>query len=125
VIQLTESKDTITVGLTEETHRMLRQLKIDGVFNEMQDGYRLGIALAISNGLVAPEDIKTKTVLNVGGLDPDNSIRDVVTELYPEAAETPYTYAERLAEAGVAEMGRLHQAGEVRFGDLFELSAER
>ena len=117
-----EPKDTVTVGLTEETHRMLKQLKEDGVFSEMKDGYRLGIALAVSNNMVAPESIKTGTVLNAGSLDPDNSIRDIVTELYPQAADRPYAYAERLAEAGVAEMGRLHRAGEVRFGELFNLA---
>lgn len=65
---MTESEDTLTVGLTGETHRMLQQLKEDGVFNEMKDAYRLGIALAISNGIIAPEGIKTGTVLNVGSL---------------------------------------------------------
>lgn len=117
---MTEAADTVTVGLTEDTHKMLQRLKEDGVFNEMRDGYRLGIALAISNSIIAPEDIKTRTVLNAGSLDPDNSIRDVIAELYPEAADRPYAYGERLAEAGVAEMGRLHQAGSVRFGELFD-----
>lgn len=125
MIQLTEVKDTVTVGLTEQTHRMLQQLKKDGVFAEMRDGYLLGIALAISDGIIAPEDIKTGTVFNVGSLDPDNTLRDVITELYPEAAGRPYAYAERLAEAGVAEIGRLHRAGEVRFGELFDLAGER
>ena len=115
---MAKPKDTVTVGLTDETHRMLQQLKKDGVFNEMRDGYRLGIALAIANGFIASEDIRTGTVLNAGSLDPDNTIRDVITEMYPDAAGRPYAYAERLAEAGVAEMGRLHRAGEVRFGDL-------
>ena len=34
-------EDNVTVGLTEETHAILQSLKADGVFNEMQDGYRL------------------------------------------------------------------------------------
>lgn len=118
---VTEMGDTVTVGLTDETHRMLQQLKEDGVFNEMRDGYRLGIALAVSSGVVAPEDIRTRTFLNAGSLDPDNTIRDVIAELYLDAADKPYRYAERLAEAGVAEMGRLHRAGQLRFGELFDL----
>ncbi len=125
MIGLAEAKDAVTVGLTDQTHRMLRQLKEDGVFGEMRDGYRLGIALAISNDIIAPEEISTGTFLNAGSLDPDNTLRDVITELYPEAAGRPYAYAERLAEAGVAEMGRLHRAGEVRFGELFDLAGER
>ena len=117
---MTETEITKTVGLTEETHGMLQRLKENKVFDEMSDGYRLGIALSISKGgAAAPEDIKTRTFLNIGSLDPDGSIRDLITELYPEHAYKPYAYAERLAEAGVAEMGRLHQVGELRFGELF------
>lgn len=117
-----ETEDTVTVGLTDETHKMLKQLSDDGVFSEMRDGYRLGIALAISNSIIAPEDLKVRTFLNAGSLDRDNSIRDVIIELYPEANSRPYAYAERLAEAGVAEMGRLHRAGEIRFGELLDLT---
>lgn len=122
---MTEPRDTVTVGLTDETHRMLRQLKDDGVFNEMRDGYRLGIALAIADGIIAPEGTKMGTFLNVGSLDPDNTLRDVITEMYPEAADRPYAYAERLAEAGVAEIGRLHRSGEVRFGEVFDVAGVR
>lgn len=121
-MNVTETEDTVTVGLTDETHKMLKQLSDDGVFSEMRDGYRLGIAVAISNSIIAPEDLKVRTVLNAGSLDRDNSIRDVIIELYPEANSRPYAYAERLAEAGVAEMGRLHRAGEIRFGELFDLT---
>ena len=118
---MTETEITKTVGLTEETHGMLQRLKENKVFDEMSDGYRLGIALAISRGgAAAPEDIKTRTFVNIGTLDPDGSIRDLITELYPEHAHKPYDFAERLAEAGVAEMGRLHQVGELRFGELFD-----
>ena len=122
---MTEAKDTVTVGLTDGTHRMLRQLKDDGIFNEMRDGYRLGIALAIADGIIAPDAIKTRTFLNAGSLDPDNTLRDVITEMYPEASGRPYAYAERLAEAGVAEIGRLHRAGEVRFGEVFDVAGGR
>ncbi len=119
--QVTEAESVTTVGLTEGTHRMLQQLKKDEVFGEMRDAYRLGIALAIARGLAAPEDIKTGTFLNVGSLDADGGIRDLISELYPEHAHNPYAYAERLAEAGVSEMGRLHQIGQLRFGELFDL----
>ena len=85
---------------------MLQRLKKDEVFDEMSHGYRLGIALAIARGgLAAPEDTTMVTILNVGSLDPDGSIRDLITELYPQHAHRPYAFAERLAEAGVEEMG--------------------
>jgi hypothetical protein len=64
-----------TVGLTNESHEILKQLKKDGIFKEMVDGYRFGIALAIAYGNIAPEDIKTNTIFNIGTLDPDDKIQ--------------------------------------------------
>lgn len=113
--------DNITVGLSEAAHLQLQQLKDDGVISEMRDGYRFGLALAIASKQMASPDVKFKTFLNVGSLDPDGAIRDVIVELFPDSATKPYAIAERLAEAGVAELGRLHEAGQLRFGDLFDV----
>ena len=100
---------------------MLRRLERDGVFDEMRDGYRLGVAVAIARGTIAPEDVRlSSTIFNVGTLDPDGSLRDVVTELYPDAADRPYAIIQRLAESGVSELGRLHDANQLRFGQLFD-----
>lgn len=113
------AEDTITVGLTEETHAMLQRLKEDNVFNEMVDAYRLGIALAIARRQIAPEGLKIKTFVNAGSLDPDLNFRNIIIELYPEFASRPYAAAERLAEWGVAELGRRHEAGRLRFAEIF------
>jgi len=111
-------EDGVTVGLTESTHARLVRLKEDGVFAEMKDGYKFGIGLSIANGWVAPPGTKIKTFLNVGSLDPDGSLRNLISALYPEASATPYTMAERLAEAGVAHLGELHESGSLKFGDF-------
>jgi hypothetical protein len=119
------NEDSITVGLTEETHSVLQRLKDDGVFNEMKDGYHFGIAFAIAKDLIAPANIRTRTILNLGSLDPDGSIRDMVLQLFPDAAARPYRYVERLAEAGVAEMGRAHEAsGSLKVGELYRKLAD-
>ncbi len=114
------SENETTVGFTAESHEILKQLKQEGVFNEMVDGYRFGIALAIAYGNIAPEDIKTNTFLNIGSLDPDDKLKKVIIEFFPEAAEKPYSYAERLAEWGVSEMGKLKASGELKFSEIFE-----
>jgi hypothetical protein len=118
------SEDTVTVGLTEDTHRMLQRLKEDNVFNEMVDGYRLGIALAIARRQIAPEGLKMRTFVNAGSLDPDLFFKNMIIELYPDLSSRPYAAAERLAEWGVAELGRRHEAGLLRFTELFEEEAE-
>lgn len=112
--------DNITVGLTDETHVILQRMKEDGIFTEMQDGYRFGIAFAIVHGLLVPENLKFKTFLNVGSLDKGGILRNLITELYPNAAERPYSMAERLAEAGLAELGRRYENDQLRFGEIYK-----
>jgi hypothetical protein len=111
-------EDIITVGLSEATHARLVRLKEDGIFAEMKDGYRFGIGLSIAEGWVSPPGTKVKTFLNVGSLDPDGSLRNLISALYPQASSAPYAMAERLAEAGVARIGELHETGSLKFGDL-------
>jgi hypothetical protein len=113
--------DNRTLGLTDKTHALLQSLKQDGVFNEMADGYRFAIALAIAHGQIAPKQRESRTtVLNVGSLDPDGSIRSIIIELYPDEKTTPYAIAERLAEWGMAELARLHESGPLRFSEIFK-----
>ena len=119
------AEDINTVGLSEQSHKSLRLPKDTGVFSEMRDAYRFGLAWAIAAGIIADEDVKTtETFVNVGTLDPDGSIRDVVIGLFPEAENRPYARVERLAEAGVAAIGLLHETDQLRFKDLFGRIAE-
>ena len=116
------TSDTVTVGLTAESHSNLQRLKDEGIFGDMLDGYKFAIGLAIKRGLVAAEGIKTSTIFNVGSLDRDGLIRDVISTVFPEAASRPYAFAERLAEAGVKELTQLYNSGQLRFADLFRPS---
>lgn len=111
--------DSVTIGLTPEGHSNLQRLTKEGVFAEMLDGYRFAIGLAIRRGLLAPEEISTETIYNVGSLDRDGLIRDTVSALFAEAVGRPYAFAERLAEAGVKELTQLYDSGQLRFADLF------
>jgi hypothetical protein len=116
------AEDITTLGLSDETHQVLLRMKDEGIIDEMRDGYRLGVALAVARGIVAPEDTKFRTIFNVGSLDQDGLIRDVVSQLYPEASARPYSLVQRLAEAGVAEIGRMHEGGHFRFKELFDFA---
>jgi hypothetical protein len=114
------TEDAVQVRLTNQTHAHLTRLQEDGVFPEMRDGYRFGIALAIARGKIAPEDTRLqRTVFGIGTLDPAGLVRDAICELFPEAADQPYRYAERLAEYGIAELGRLHENRALRFSEIF------
>jgi len=119
------TSDAVTVGLTAEAHSDLQRLKDAGIFGDMLDGYRFAIGLAIRRGLIASEDLKASTIFNVGSLDRDGLIKDMVMTLFHEAAMRPYAYAERLAEAGVKELTQLYDSGQLRFADLFGSAIEK
>lgn len=111
--------DKQQLGLTQGTHAVLLRLKEEDVFSEMQDGYRFGIAFAMAKGYLAPEGLNTRTTFSASTLDPNRLIHDAIVELYPEAANRPYAFAERLAEAGVLELGKMYEAKDLKFGDIF------
>ena len=115
------SSDHVTIGLSESGHYALQRLKEDGVFAQMMDGYRFAIALAIKEDLTLPDSLtNAQTIFNVGSLDKNGDIKNLVTVLCPECKDAPYAYAERLAEAGTQEMIRLYDSGQLRFSQLFE-----
>lgn len=117
-------EDLINIGLTKETHEVLQKLKDDGVFNEMQDAYRFSIAFAIVQRLVASESLSFKTSFHVATIDRDGSLRNLITEIYPEAADRPYAMAQRLAEAGLEKMGYLYKNGQLNFGEIYKSAIE-
>lgn len=102
--------DAITIGLSQEAHTMLKDLKEEGLFNEMADCYRFAVALAIERNLDVPEKVgQRQTIFNVGTLDPDGDLRRMIIALRPEAENSPYRYIERLAEVGVREVRSVTQ----------------
>lgn len=108
--------DRATLGLTSGTLALLRRMEAEQVFGEMRDGYRFGIAYAIAHGEIAPDGLRYETYIGLNSLDPDGSLKTAIEELYP--GDRPYVIAQRLAEWGVAEIGRMHEAGTLRFTDL-------
>jgi hypothetical protein len=77
-----------------------------GGFADRQDVYRLAIAVALIKQLdPAPEDVGGRiNYLGTGSLDPDGSIRTAIMQIRNEGRDRPYALAERLAEAGIAEL---------------------
>src|SRR4051812_40668656 len=98
-----EITDIAQVGVSEATAKTLNELLELGHMGELSDGYRLGIAVALSFGRTPRSSTRSgrRTMLAASGLDPDGSIRAAVREIYPEARTWPYRAAEDLAEQGV------------------------
>ena len=115
-----------TVGLTNESHRILTNLtEVDGDFNQMMDGYRFAVGLAVARGGIVDKPISTRTMFNVGSLDPERILYNTVDVLYGEDLEEEpiYKIVERLAEWGIREMDASRVNGEVNYIALLENDA--
>lgn len=112
--------DVATVGASEATSTTLNELSELGHIDELSDGYRLGIAVALSFGRIPrPTSRKgRKTMLSVSGLDPDGAIKAAVREIYPDAETWPYRAAEDLAEQGVEILKSYMEGEDLSFAEV-------
>src|SRR6185437_11237722 len=69
--------DLINIGLSEAGNDKLDRLKEMGYFAEKMDGYRFAVSLALAQGVIPPDITKRTTFLNVGSLDPDQTLRRI------------------------------------------------
>lgn len=92
-----------TIGLSDRVHGYLTQMKEDNHIAEMLDGYRLGVAFALSQGMVDPPEVKSpkKTVFSIASVDPDHEIALAISALIDLDGQSVYRMAERLAEWGL------------------------
>ena len=119
--------ELITVGLSNSANDQLDELKELGIFAEKIDGYRFAVGLAIAHGVYPPEVSKRTTFVNVGSLDPDQTLRRTVEALYEDALDgtTVYRIIERLANWGVAEMHAQAKTGEIDFVGILDQVASK
>lgn len=94
-----------TIGLGEKSHNWLQRFKEEGHFAEMRDAYRFAVAFYLSKQVTPPEILgKKNTIFNIGTLDPDKELYLAISCLMPDLEGSVYQMAERLADAGIAEM---------------------
>jgi hypothetical protein len=119
--------DLINIGLSEAGNDKLDRLKEMGYFAEKMDGYRFAVSLALAQGVIPPDITKRTTFLNVGSLDPDQTLRRAVEALLNDQMEgtTPYRLVERLADWGVTELFRQAEQGDIDFGGILDQLANK
>ena len=106
------------IGLSEKAHSILTRMKEDNFLAEMADGYRLGIGLALAQG-IEPEDVpQRRTVFSVATIDPDQEIAAAIRALIDLKGSSVYRMAERLADWGVIELAKRFDDGPIDVGAL-------
>ena len=114
------------VRLSNRAHTILTQMKEDGYLAEMTDGYRLGIALALSMG-ADPGDfpVENKNFIAVSTLDPTGEIAAAIRMLVELEGQSIYGYAERLADWGIKEMQERFKGGFLDVASLMNGAQEK
>src|SRR5882724_8185994 len=94
------SADKNTIGVTQENREFLDEVISRGFFNDQIDAAKLGLSIAIRQGLPSGEASGVDTKWNVGSFDKDGHLRTLLGALYPDVA-TPYRLAEHLINQGL------------------------
>ena len=96
-------KDIANIGLSETSHAHLKEMADLGMFNDLKDGYRLAITVAIKRNVDATDHKieNRKNMFDVGGVDQNFLLRNSVKLLYPNEKDQEYKYIEKLADLGV------------------------
>ena len=98
-----EAGDRVTLGVTPAAQQLLDSLMALGWFKEEADLFRLAVSVALAHGLSKdPSELGSRnTKWNIGTINSDGRLRDLVIALAPENAERPFAYAELAAHAGL------------------------
>jgi hypothetical protein len=113
------------VRLSNKCHSILTQMKEDGYLAEMTDGYRLGIALALSMGAQLDDlSAENRNFIAVSTLDPTGEIAAAIRMLVSLEGQSVYGYAERLADWGIKEMQTRFKGGFLDVASLMNTAAE-
>lgn len=104
---MSAQQDKTQPGLTAEARETLDRIQEAGGFHDLQDAYRLAVAVALAEGLEpAAATASRKTYANIGSLDPDNSLRNAVRAIRDDHDDRPVAMIERLAEAGIERLAK-------------------
>lgn len=112
------SNEPTMIGVSERAHSILTQLKDDGHVGEMADGFRLGIALALSLGIDPPEVANKRTTYSVATIDPQQQVATAIRALVQLGDGSVYRMAERLADWGILELHSRFHSGSIEIGSL-------
>lgn len=103
------AEDKVNIGLTTEANAIVDMIEEIGLFEDRLSVAKFALAYIIKNEK-EPDFSEYRigetsgTKWNIGSVDNDQSLREIVISLYPEV-ETPYRYIEILMNEGLLILG--------------------
>ena len=112
--------DRNQVRLSQQSRETLERWKQLKQIGDWIDGYRLGIAVAISVGQ-EPKELpqNSTTYVSVSTLDPDGDLRVAVRLLSDNLEHGEYHQCELLAEQGISYLNNKFPNGRIDYEKLF------
>lgn len=115
-------KDLSQIGISPGGQRQIDFMKDNRIIDSDLDGYLLGVATAIAfmrdpfpKGRDRPQ-FKTKYAIN--SVDPQQSLRTIIVEVYPSWRKFPYRAIEDLADQGLEILESHNEGDELWLGEL-------
>lgn len=113
----TAERGRVNIAFTKDVEPMARQLMSTFQLASLLDVARLGIAYAVRTGLSlsrpAGFGADSGANYNIGSLDPQQELRDMLTALHPYMTEDPYRVMQTLMNMGTAKLGDDVNAGRI------------
>ena len=114
-------KDVSQIGISPAGQTQIEEMRKNGLIARDLDGYRLAVATAIAFNRVpfakkAPPSRTTKYAIN--SVDPEQALRTIVVEVYPECRGVPYKAIEDLADQGLEILAKHAEGDELWLGEL-------
>lgn len=97
--------DRKTIGLTPHARTVIAQMMESGYFQDQIDAAKFALAIAVREGIGPGITEGTDTVWNVGSLDAEGELRQLIPVLF-EDVEGPYRVVEHLINQGLEIIGR-------------------
>lgn len=107
----------VNIAFTPAAESAARRLQERFSFPVLVDVARVGVAYALREkmSLTRPDDFGSASGsnFNVGSVDPQGELRDLLRALHPEIDEDPYRVIETLMSTGASALDEQVTAGEV------------
>lgn len=112
-------RDKKTIGIARDNLGALQRLFTSGQFGSELDAAKFAMAHAIKNGALGGRSEGADTKWNVGSVDPNGNLRDLLAAFYPKENE-PYRLMEYLMNKGLAELAGNESETPDIYGAMFD-----
>lgn len=116
---MNDTNEPTNLGLSEDSHTLLKALHQERDLNQMADYYRFAVAYALSKNIKPPDMSGARqNIFSVSTIDPNRELYDAVVAFGIDITIPVYKEIERLADWGIRELFQSYKDGTLDFQSL-------